>query len=242
METEGAHIRYSTKRLVELSRLTGENAGVIGGAARAQRNHGSGARPRRGPTHVPDLDPAGAHTVAAELERTDQLALEIDMRSTESVREAADAVTDRLRPPSILSAAPASSESSRRSRSPTRTGTSSSTSNSDGHFRCCRAFSAAMVVHGRGAMVNVASLTGVEFGGSGRVPYGASKGGVSGPTRALTMEMASYGVRVNAVAPGIVATPMVQGLAADGSLDLDGVAARCRSGGSGRPTTSPGSR
>ena len=65
-----------------------------------------------------------------------------------------------------------------------------------------------------------------EFGGGGRVPYGASKGGVMGLTRALAMEWAPMGVRVNAIAPGIVVTPMVQGLAADGSLDLDELAAR----------------
>jgi NAD(P)-dependent dehydrogenase (short-subunit alcohol dehydrogenase family) len=58
------------------------------------------------------------------------------------------------------------------------------------------------------------------------VPYGASKGGVTGLTRALAIEWAPYGVRVNAVAPGIVATPMVQELAADGSLDLDDLSAR----------------
>jgi NAD(P)-dependent dehydrogenase (short-subunit alcohol dehydrogenase family) len=83
-----------------------------------------------------------------------------------------------------------------------------------------------MVARGHGAIVNVASLTGVEFGGGGRVPYGASKGGVMGLTRALAVEWALHGVRVNAVAPGIVATPMVTGLAADGSLDLDDLAAR----------------
>ncbi len=98
--------------------------------------------------------------------------------------------------------------------------------NLGGTFRCCQAFGAPMLERGRGAIVNVASLTGVELGGGGRVPYGASKGGVMGLTRALAVEWAPHGVRVNAIAPGIVATPLVHGLAADGSLDIDELAAR----------------
>ncbi len=227
METEGAHLRYSTKRLVELSPdLTGEVAVVTGGAG------GLGAAVAVAFAHagahvaVTDLDADGAYAVASELEGTAHLGLEIDVRSTGSVREVADAVTDRLGPPSILFCG----AGVQRVR-PTLEVTDEDWDfvvdiNLGGTFRCCRAFGAAMVEHGRGAIVNVASLTGVEFGGGGRVPYGASKGGVTGLTRALAIEWAPYGVRVNAVAPGIVATPMVQGLAADGSLDLDDLAAR----------------
>jgi NAD(P)-dependent dehydrogenase (short-subunit alcohol dehydrogenase family) len=227
METEGTHLRYSTKRLVELSPdLTGEVAIVTGGAG------GLGAAVAVALAHagahvaVTDLDADGAYAVASELEGTAHLGLEIDVRSTESVREVADAVTDRLGPPSILFCG----AGVQRVR-PTLELTDEDWDfvvdiNLGGTFRCCRAFGAAMVEHGRGAIVNVASLTGVEFGGGGRVPYGASKGGVTGLTRTLAIEWAPYGVRVNAVAPGIVATPMVRGLASDGSLDLDELAAR----------------
>ncbi|MGA8338607.1 MAG: SDR family NAD(P)-dependent oxidoreductase [Solirubrobacteraceae bacterium] len=206
--------------------LTGEVAVVTGGAG------GLGAAVAVAFAHagahvaVTDLDADGAYAVASELEGTAHLGLEIDVRSTGSVREVADAVTDRLGPPSILFCG----AGVQRVR-PTLEVTDEDWDfvvdiNLGGTFRCCRAFGAAMVEHGRGAIVNVASLTGVEFGGGGRVPYGASKGGVIGLTRALAIEWAPYGVRVNAVAPCIVATPMVQGLAADGSLDLDDLAAR----------------
>ena len=236
METEGAHLRYSTKRLVELSPdLTGEVAVVTGGAG------GLGAAVAVALAHagahvaVTDLDAGGAYAVASELEGTAHLGLEIDVRSTESVREVADAVTDRLGAPSILFCG----AGVQRVR-PTLELTDEDWDfvvdiNLGGTFRCCRAFGAAMVEHGRGAIVNVASLTGVEFGGGGRVPYGASKGGVTGLTRALAIEWAPYGVRVNAVAPGIVATPMVRGLASDGSLDLDDLAARVPLGRIGMP-------
>jgi NAD(P)-dependent dehydrogenase (short-subunit alcohol dehydrogenase family) len=202
----------------EIAVVTGGAGGL--GAAVAVALAGAGAR-----VAVADLDHEAAGAVASEL-GPGHIALAVDVRSTASVRAVADTVTDRLGPPSILFCG----AGVQRVR-PTLEVTDEDWDfvvdvNLGGTFRCCRALGAAMVAQGRGAIVNVASLTGVEFGGGGRVPYGASKGGVVGLTRALAIEWAPYGVRVNAVAPGIVATPMVEGLAADGSLDLDDLASR----------------
>ena len=213
--------------MVELNpNLSGEVAVVTGGAGGLGAAVAVALARAGAQAAVTDLDAEGAYTVAAELEGGVHLGLEIDVRSTESVREVADAVSDRLGPPSILFCG----AGVQRVR-PTLEVTDEDWDfvvdiNLGGTFRCCRAFGAAMVERGRGAIVNVASLTGLEFGGGGRVPYGASKGGVMGLTRAFAIEWAPRGVRVNAVAPGIVATPMVQGLAADGSLDLDDLGAR----------------
>jgi NAD(P)-dependent dehydrogenase (short-subunit alcohol dehydrogenase family) len=60
---------------------------------------------------------------------------------------------------------------------------------------------------GQGAIVNIASVSGM-FGNSGRVAYGASKGGLITLTKVMAVELAQSGVRVNAVAPGPVETPM----------------------------------
>lgn len=65
-----------------------------------------------------------------------------------------------------------------------------------------------MCERGHGSIVNIASVSGL-FGNSGRVAYGASKGGVVTMTKVMAVELASRGVRVNAVAPGPVDTPMV---------------------------------
>ncbi|MCY4371682.1 MAG: SDR family oxidoreductase [bacterium] len=81
--------------------------------------------------------------------------------------------------------------------------------NLKGTFLMCRSTGRRMVEAGRGSIVNIASIGGlVAFPGS--VGYQASKGGVVQLTRALAVEWASSGVRVNAVAPGHVATELVR--------------------------------
>lgn len=64
-----------------------------------------------------------------------------------------------------------------------------------------------------GAIVNIGSIAGSTGGIPGLVPYSASKGAVASFTIALAKEVAREGIRVNAVAPGIVATDMTAGFA-----------------------------
>lgn len=66
----------------------------------------------------------------------------------------------------------------------------------------------------RGCIVNVASLYSY-FGSKDRPAYSASKGGIVQLTRSLAQTWATAGVRVNAVAPGWIATPLSEGLMAD---------------------------
>ncbi|NBO34309.1 MAG: SDR family oxidoreductase, partial [Actinobacteria bacterium] len=66
----------------------------------------------------------------------------------------------------------------------------------------------------RGCIVNLSSDAGIQ-GNSGAAAYCASKGGVSVFTKALALELAPRGVRVNAVCPGDVDSPMLRGQARD---------------------------
>ena len=74
------------------------------------------------------------------------------------------------------------------------------------------------LVETQGCVVNISSDAGVQ-GNAGAAVYSASKGGVSNLTRALALELAPRGVRVNAVCPGDIDTPMLQGQARDFSGD-----------------------
>jgi 3-oxoacyl-[acyl-carrier protein] reductase len=81
--------------------------------------------------------------------------------------------------------------------------------NLTGAFHCCRAVARGMMARRRGAIVNVASIAGIR-GSVGQANYSASKGGLLAFTRTLALELASHGVRVNAVVPGLIATGMAE--------------------------------
>jgi 3-oxoacyl-[acyl-carrier protein] reductase len=81
--------------------------------------------------------------------------------------------------------------------------------NVSGTFYTCQACAQVMLPRGAGAIVNLASITG--FGGqSGRANYAASKWAVVGLTKSLAVEWGNRGIRVNAVGPNAVDTPLLR--------------------------------
>jgi NAD(P)-dependent dehydrogenase (short-subunit alcohol dehydrogenase family) len=79
-----------------------------------------------------------------------------------------------------------------------------------GVLNSCHAVAPHLVERGRGSIVTIASEAG-KLGEKRMVVYGATKGGVIGFSKAFAVEMGRFGVRVNAVCPGVTNTPMTAG-------------------------------
>jgi 3-oxoacyl-[acyl-carrier protein] reductase len=83
--------------------------------------------------------------------------------------------------------------------------------NLTGSFLCAKECLRGMMKARRGVIVNVSSVVG-GMGNPGQANYSASKAGLEGLTRSLAREYADRGIRVNAVAPGFIATAMTDAL------------------------------
>ena len=77
-----------------------------------------------------------------------------------------------------------------------------------GVFHCAQAVADTMVAQGSGVILNASSVVGI-YGNFGQTNYAASKFGVIGFTKTWSRELGPKGVRVNAVAPGFIATPIL---------------------------------
>jgi NAD(P)-dependent dehydrogenase (short-subunit alcohol dehydrogenase family) len=79
-------------------------------------------------------------------------------------------------------------------------------------YLCCKAILPYMLEQGRGSIINTASFVAVMGAATSQISYSASKGGVLSMSRELGVQFAREGVRVNALCPGPVNTPLLQEL------------------------------
>lgn len=79
-------------------------------------------------------------------------------------------------------------------------------------YYCCKAVLPYMLAQGRGSIINTASFVAIMGAATSQISYTASKGGVLAMTRELGVQFARKGIRVNALCPGPVNTPLLQEL------------------------------
>ena len=217
---------WATVRLKDqVAIVTGGGSGI--GEAICRRFDAEGAH-----VAVLDIRVEAADQVSGTLEN-ESMALEVDVRDSQAVDRAVDAVADRFGRLDVVvnNAGIAGGDEAVRSgerlaqrireaaRGKVETHMEATVGISDEQFRlmvethlygtfyCTRAALRHMTEQGSGAIVNVGSRCGQE--GCAMLPhYSAAKGAIHGLTRAVAQDVAAQGIRVNAVAPGFVDTPI----------------------------------
>jgi NAD(P)-dependent dehydrogenase (short-subunit alcohol dehydrogenase family) len=185
-----------------LFRLDGRTAVVIGagsgiGAETARALGAAGAR-----VHCADRDTARAEEVAASIgDHAD--AVHIDLLDPGSV----EAVVHLLDPPDVLVLTPAVNVRKRIVDYGDDELDRVVDLNFKATFRACRGFGARMASAGRGSIILLSSIRSQTVE-PGQGVYAATKAAIASLARSLACELAPFGVRANAVAPGVVETPL----------------------------------
>lgn len=195
-------------------RLQGRRALVTGGAQGIGRAIVRRLTQEGADIAIWDIDEEALESAKSEVEvkgRKCQIA-HVDISDGPAVESAIKEVLDRLGPVDILVNNAGITRDSLLVRMKDADWDAVIDVNLKGAFLCSRAVARSMMKQRSGVILNIASVVGV-IGNAGQANYSASKAGLIGLTKTSARELASRGIRVNAIAPGFIDTAMTGHLA-----------------------------
>jgi 3-oxoacyl-[acyl-carrier protein] reductase len=158
-----------------------------------------------------DLDEAGAKETAALIEKTGRsaLAFPLDVSQFSQVEEKVNKILDLWGGLDIVVNNAGITRDALLIRMSEKDWDQVLAVNLKGAFNLSRAAGRSMMKQRSGCVINIASIIGL-MGNAGQINYAASKGGLIALTKSLAKETAARGIRVNAIAPGFIATEMTE--------------------------------
>ena len=181
--------------------VTGGASGI--GAATVRRFAAEGAH-----ICILDRDLSAAEALAAELGDS-HLAMELDVRFEAGVEQVAEAVYDRWGHVDVLVNNAGSELNKTYDETTVDEWDKVLDTDLKGPWLLCKHFVPRMVERGSGSVINISSLNGL-VGFPLSTAYGSAKGGLVVFTRDMAIELATSGVRINCVCPGVIETPMME--------------------------------
>jgi len=138
--------------------------------------------------------------------------MQLDIADTESIDHFANEVKERFEAPLVLINNAGITKDNIAIRMKNEEWDDVIETNLSGLFRITKAFLRGMIKARWGRIINLSSVVG-SMGNPGQTNYAASKAGIEGYTRSLSLELASRGITVNSIAPGYIKTEMTQEIA-----------------------------
>lgn len=200
--------------------LQGRNALVTGGGSGIGRAIALRLAADGADVAVLDLRPDGARAVADEIARSGRraAAIAVDVGDAASVTRAVAEARSALGPIHVLVNSAGIADFVTLGDLDEERWQRMLNVHLDGTYRVTRAAFADMTAAGWGRIVNIASAAALNGGGPGLAHYAAAKAGIIGFTKALAHELGPAGVTVNAIAPGLIDTPLIHGAGAPAGL------------------------